>query len=153
MTLADGVALWADVLQAYATGGRLWVATHPPHPEDIRRRGTVACWPLPGPPDYPEDRQYWLLTELDPATLTPRVSTLVPHIPDKLALDAAGTVWIAADGVRHLPLPGINGSAAELLDIAGLLNAHATEPATTNAAPAADTDPQTDTGGGRGPVR
>lgn len=119
LSLSDGAPQRRHVLRAYARAGRLWVAAHPPHSQDIALGGAEACWPLPGPPEYPEDRQYWLLTELDPDTLDPMVSTLVHHIPDHLAVDDTGTVWIPADGVRHLPAE--DGAAAEPLDVPDLL--------------------------------
>lgn len=120
LTLDDGVPMLPVFLGAWTAAGRVWIANHPPHPHDIARHGAQASLALPDPPEYPEDRPYWLLTELDPDTLDPITSTLVQRLPGHLAVDDTGTVWVQADGVRHLP--PVDGAAAELLDVARLLD-------------------------------
>lgn len=79
LTLDDGAEMARTLLGVCGDAGRIWIAVHPPHPQDVAQRGAAACWPLKTPPTYPDDRQHWLLTELDPQTDTPTVSTLGPR--------------------------------------------------------------------------
>lgn len=103
------------ILGAWATPGRLWVATHLPDAT------SPSGWePLDGPPELMEDRQHWLLTELDPTTLRYRMATLVPEVPQDLGVDDDGITWILADAVRHCP-PG-NGATAEPYDLPAALS-------------------------------
>jgi len=113
--LTAGPSTRIRLLGGYAAAGRVWIVRHPPHPS-----GWDGWWPLDGPPRYPEARRYWMLSELDPDTLQPTLSTLVPDIPEHLGVDDQGTVWIIADGVRSLPRT--NGAAAELFNLTALLN-------------------------------
>ena len=113
--LTVGPSTRIRLLGGYAAAGRVWIVRHPPHPS-----GWDGWWPLDGPPRYPEARRYWMLSELDPDTLQPTLSTLVPDIPEHLGVDDHGTVWSIADGVRSLPRT--NGAAAELFNLTALLN-------------------------------
>lgn len=102
------------ILDAWAALGRLWVATHLP---DVT---SPSGWePLNGPPELGDNRQHWLLTELDPTTLRYRMATLVPEVPHDLGVDDDGTTWVLADGVRHCPVG--TGATAEPYDLLALL--------------------------------
>ncbi|WP_028935014.1 hypothetical protein [Pseudonocardia spinosispora] len=81
LTISADRPMRRHTLRAYGRAGRMWVSVHSPPSQDIAIHGVDACWPLPGPPVYPEDRQYWLLTELSPVTLDPIVSAMVQAVP------------------------------------------------------------------------
>jgi hypothetical protein len=129
LTLDEGVVPPRTLLSGWAANGRLWVTSHPPE-----RPGPDGWWPLPAPPAYPEDRQYWLLTELDPADLRPITNTLVHQLPHHLAVDGQGTVWVQSDGLRYCPPE--DGAVAVRLDVAALLDEARSQADATGAEPA-----------------
>lgn len=90
----------------------MWIATHPSH-----GTGPVGWRPLNSSTVLPEKRQYWALHELDPTTLQPLATTFMPAVPNHLAVDGDGTVWVTSDGIRRCPASGGLAEPFQLADL------------------------------------
>ncbi|MQA33589.1 hypothetical protein [Modestobacter roseus] len=106
--LRVGDPLPGRVLRGWAMDGRSWWWTHPPDDWDPTAAGI----------DPTDDRQRWLLTEIDAATGAPRGSVAVTSPPDHVTVAAGRAVWCSAGAVERWP---VRGAVPELVDVAAAL--------------------------------
>ncbi|MGU3587372.1 hypothetical protein ACLBYD_30040 [Rhodococcus sp. C26F] len=90
---------------------------HHPSDEINRNGGLLPVANL----DFGSYRQFWMFTLLDSASFEEVSTTPIFTAWPSPTIDAGGTVWILADGLRSIPI--VSMAWPPLLDVAALLEA------------------------------